>query len=183
MIRAIITDFDGTLVDTFEANLRAYQSAFAEMGITLTTEKYRKCFGFRFDKFMETMGINDSDMSNNIRSIKKERYPCFFKHLRPNTALIELIGSFKRMGGKTAIASTASKENLFNVLSYLGIAGLFDLILAGQDVKKGKPSPEIYDKAMEKLQVTPDDTIIFEDSEAGILAAKKSGAHFIKITF
>ena len=45
MIKAIITDFDGTLVDTFEANLRAYQEAFYQVGITLMAEKYRECFG------------------------------------------------------------------------------------------------------------------------------------------
>lgn len=46
MIRAIITDFDGTLVDTFEANFRAYQKAFSECGIVLTAEKYRECLVF-----------------------------------------------------------------------------------------------------------------------------------------
>ena len=53
MIRAIITDFDGTLVDTFDANLKAYQKAFGEVGVVLSEEKYRECFGFRFDRFME----------------------------------------------------------------------------------------------------------------------------------
>lgn len=183
MIKAIITDFDGTLVDTFEANLKAYQRAFSEVGIALTTEQYRKCFGFRFDRFMTTMGVYDENLANRIKEIKKDCYPQFFDYLRPNKALIEWIGTFKQMGGKTAIASTARKENLMNALNYLEIAGLFDLIFTGQDVKDGKPSPEIYERTMEKLQVDPLDTLIFEDSEVGILAAKNSGAYFMKITF
>ena len=52
MIKAVITDFDGTLVDTFKANLHAYQEAFDEVGLILTEEQYRECFGFRFEKFM-----------------------------------------------------------------------------------------------------------------------------------
>ena len=52
MIKAIITDFDGTLVDTFEANLRAYQQAFADQGLSLTSDTYRECFGYRFERFM-----------------------------------------------------------------------------------------------------------------------------------
>ena len=183
MIQAIITDFDGTLVDTFEANLKAYQIAFSEVGVKLAAEKYRECFGLRSDRFMEAMGITDLNMCNRIREAKKDCYPRFFDYLRPNVALIDLIASFRQLGGKTAIASTARKENLMNVLHYLGIVGLFDMILTGQDVKKGKPSPEIYDKAMEKLQVSPSCTLIFEDSEVGVLAARSSGAHVIKIAF
>ena len=79
MIKAIITDFDGTLVDTFEANLRAYQEAFYQVGITLTSEKYRECFGFRFDDFMSHMGINDNDTKNGIRLAKGDFYPLFFE--------------------------------------------------------------------------------------------------------
>lgn len=58
MIKAIITDFDGTLVDTFEANLRAYQEAFYQVGITLMAEKYRECFGYRFDPLHAGYGSN-----------------------------------------------------------------------------------------------------------------------------
>lgn len=182
MISAIITDFDGTLVDTFEANLCAYQKAFNGVGLNLTAEKYRQCFGYRFERFMTAVGITDEKTWNYIREAKKEYYPQFFEYLKPNKALIELIDCFHRMGGKTAIASTARKENLMNVVNYLGVGELFDLIYAGVDVKQGKPSPEIYLKAMGALGVTPDETLIFEDSEVGIDAAKASGANYMIIT-
>lgn len=182
MINAIITDFDGTLVDTFEANLRAYQKAFNDIGLNLTTEKYRQCFGFRFERFMMAIDITDERTSNYIREAKKEYYPQFFKYLTPNKALIELIDGFHRMGGKTAIASTARRENLMNVVNHLGIGELFDLIYAGVDVRQGKPSPEIYNKVMEALNVVPGETLIFEDSEVGIEAAKASGANYMIIT-
>lgn len=182
MIKAIITDFDGTLVDTFEANLRAYQDAFYAVGLTLTAEKYRECFGYRFDCFMTAMAIKDETTANKIKELKKEAYPKHFQHLRPNDSLIELIASFHQMGGKTAIASTARKENLMNAVNHLGIADHFDLIYAGVDVKQGKPNPEIYLKAMVALGVTPDEVMIFEDSPVGFQAAKASGAKYIPIT-
>ena len=183
MIKAIITDFDGTLADTFEANLKAYQKVFSEIGKELTAESYKACFGLRFDRFMEVMGITERETAIRIKELKKEYYSLFFDCLHPNQALIELIGSLKQLGVKVAIASTARKENLMNALNYLDVVGLFDLIYTAQDVKQGKPSPEIYDKTMAALRVRPADTLIFEDSEVGILAAKASGAHFIKITF
>ncbi len=182
MIKAIITDFDGTLVDTFEANLRAYQKAFADVNMDLTSERYRECFGYRFERFMMAMAVHDEKTANYIREAKKEYYPKYFDYLRPNKALISLIDSFHKMGGKTAIASTARKENLMNVVNYLGLADKFDLIFAGVDVKQGKPSPEIYVKTMAALDVKPEEVLIFEDSEVGISAAKSSGSHFIIVT-
>ena len=182
MIRAIITDFDGTLADTFEANLRAYQKAFLDVGITLTEERYRQCFGYRFDRFMTAMAINDAKTAHAIREAKAKYYPTYFNHLRPNRALISLIGTFHAMGGKTAIASTARKENLSNAIAFLGLNASFDLVYAGVDVKQGKPSPEIYIKTMEALSVEPRETLIFEDSKVGIEAAKASGANLMIVT-
>lgn len=182
MINAIITDFDGTLVDTFEANLLAYQKAFNNVGLNLTAERYRECFGYRFERFMTAMAIFDDITANSIREAKKEYYSMFFDYLKPNKPLIELINSFHKMGGKTAIASTARKENLMNVVKFIGVEDIFDLIYTGADVKQGKPSPEIYNKAMDVLGVTPAETLIFEDSEVGIQAAKASGAHCMIIS-
>lgn len=182
MIKAIITDFDGTLVDTFEANLRAYQDAFHQVGLSLTIDKYRECFGYRFDRFIQAMDINDDTAAVTIKEYKKDIYPKYFGYLVPNNKLIELVSAFHQMGGKTAIASTACKENLMNVVYHLDIAGHFDLIYAGVDVKNGKPSPEIYLKAMEALGVSPNEVMIFEDSAIGFEAAKASGANFIPVT-
>lgn len=182
MIKAIITDFDGTLVDTFEANLRAYQKAFGDVNMSLTVEKYRECFGFRLERFMMAMAVQDDRTANYIKEAKKEYYPKYFEFLKPNHALIGLIESFHAMGGKTAIASTARKENLMNVVNYLNLADKFDLIIAGVDVKQGKPSPEIYLKAMEALNVKTEEVLIFEDSPVGIEAARASGAHVLIVT-
>lgn len=176
MIKAIITDFDGTLVDTFEANFRAYQEAFANVGLSLSTDRYKECFGYRFDRFMQAMNIYDESVIKQIKELKKDFYPKYFNYLKPNNSLIDLISTFHKMGGKTAIASTARKENLMNVVNFLGIAEHFDLIYTGADVKQGKPSPEIYIKTMNALGVCPNETFIFEDSQVGITAAIESKA-------
>ena len=73
MIKAIITDFDGTLVDTFEANLKAYQEAFVSVGLSLTSDDYKKCYGFRFDRFMQAMNITDIQTIEQIKELKKEK--------------------------------------------------------------------------------------------------------------
>ncbi len=182
MIKAIITDFDGTLVDTFEANLFAYQNAFRKVGLTLSAEQYRECFGLRFEKFMQAVGVTDTAIMQQIKEEKMKAYPTYFTHLRPNSALIQLLQSMHAMRCKTAIASTARKENLMNAINHLGLADAFDIVYAGIDVKQGKPSPEIYIKTMEALGVAPSETLIFEDSEVGIQAAKASGAQYMVVS-
>ena len=182
MIKAIITDFDGTLVDTFEANLRAYQKAFQSVGKDITADRYRELFGFRFERLMSATGISDRAEIETIREMKRQMYPSFFQYLRLNEALLDLLKGFRELGGKTALASTARRENLMNVVDYLGIEDCFDLIYTGEDVREGKPSPEIYLKAMDNLGVQAKDTLIFEDSQVGIAAAKYSGAKYMVVS-
>ena len=181
-ISAIITDFDGTLVDTFEANYHAYQTAFKDVGLTLSREQYRVCFGLRFDAFMSQIGIYDERTRAVIKENKAKIYPQCFDMLVPNKTLISFIRKMNHAGVKTAIASTAQVGNLMNALNYLQVADLFDKIIAGIDVKRGKPDPEIYLKAMEMLGVAPEETLIFEDSEVGLQAAEASGANYLKIS-
>ena len=182
MIKAVITDFDGTLVDTFEANFATYQKVLGNFGVELSREKYRECFGLRFDAFMAVLGIDDEQTREKIKDAKTALYPSFFEKLIPNKALINFLESLKNSGVKIAIASTARKENLMNVLSYLSLSDSFDLILAGVNVSKGKPDPEIYNLTMERLGVSPEDVLIFEDSDVGLQAADASGAKYIRVT-
>ena len=182
MIKAIICDFDGTLADTFAANYHAYQEAFSEQGLTLTEETYRAAFGLRYDDFMRHVNIHDPKIAQTIRERKKELYPHCFHLLRPNIALINFVSKFHAAGGKTAIASTARKENLENVVRYLNLAKDFDLIQSGNDVAHGKPNPEIYNRVMANFGVTPDETLIFEDTAIGVEAARASGALCIQVT-
>lgn len=180
-IKLVITDFDGTLVGTFQANYHAYCEAFRKVGLTLSEDDYCKCYGLRFDGFMDTMGIEDVEVRKRIRAIKGECYPDYFGLLKVNQPLLDFIRMFRRGGGKTAVASTARGKNLTNALTHIGATDDFDLILAGEDVKEGKPSPEIYNTVMQRMGVSPDQTLIFEDSSVGLQAAQAAGAHYIKI--
>ena len=180
-IRLLISDFDGTLVDTFEANYRAYAGAFESVGLVLGRERYRECFGFRFDRFMDALGISDSATRAAIRERKAEMYPCHFDCLRVNRPLVDFISAFHASGGMTAIASTARGKNLRNALDYLGISADFDLVLAGESVTKGKPDPEIYLGVLDKMGIGPDEALVFEDSEVGFKAAEAAGIRYIRI--
>ena len=81
---------------------------------------------------------------------------------------------------KTAVVTTASKENCYDILNQFGLVDLFDLILTHDDISKSKPDPEGFLKAMDYFDAKPTETIIFEDSEVGLEAAEKSGAYYYK---
>ena len=80
-----------------------------------------------------------------------------------------------------AIVTTASKKNTYDILKYYDKLELFDLILTSDDIEKSKPDPEGYLKAISYFNATPENTIIFEDSEVGIEAAKKTGSSVLII--
>lgn len=180
-IKLLITDFDGTLVDTFFANYHVYREVFSQYGICLSETAYKECFGLRFEAFMQKMGVLDPVVRSEIKELKMQYYPRYFSELIPNTYLIEFLKASKRSGINIAIASTARKENLMNVLNHLGINDIFDFILSGSDVSKGKPSPDIYLKALSMAQVDASQALVFEDSQVGIEAAENAGINYIKI--
>lgn len=182
MIKAIITDFDGTLVDTFEANYGAYQEAFTQVGLELSIDRYRECFGLRFAEFMEAMHIEDKELAARIRRIKGEVYPNHFNKLKPNKPLIDFICSSRAMGIHTAVASTARCKNLMNALKYINAVEAFEYILTGEDVQNGKPNPEIYNKVLRYFGIQPYEAIVFEDSPVGMQAAEAAGINYIKVT-
>lgn len=179
-IDAVITDFDGTLVNTFMANYFAYKLVFKNHNIDLKKEQYKECFGLRFDGLCDKLNV-PKEIRDDIKKEKKESYPNFFSWLEINEHLMRFIIYAKSIGIKTCIASTASKENLYNVLNHFGIKEYFDVIITGEDVKFGKPNPEVYDKALELLKVNKDSALVFEDSDTGCLAAYDAGINYIDV--
>ncbi len=177
----LITDFDGTLADTFKANLQSYQEAFAECGLTLDEEVYRRCFGLRFKEFMRVIGINDENLCERIHKLKGEKYPTHFELLRANEPLKMMLRAFRQAGGKTAIASTAQRANLEAALRAIHADDLFDLVLCGEEVSHGKPNPEIYLKVLSHFNEKAENALVFEDSDTGMQAAENAGIDYIQI--
>lgn len=77
---------------------------------------------------------------------------------------------------KIALVTTASKKNTMEILNYTKKANLFDRVITSEDIINPKPDPEGFNLAIKEFEVKPEDIVIFEDSEVGIQAAKKTGA-------
>ncbi len=181
-IKVLLIDFDGTLVDTRQANYRAYRDVMKEVNFELNEEQYlSEYFGMRCGEFMRKLGFTDSYEIDRMRRRKIEIYPNHFESITLNKPLWDFAQSFRAQGGKVWIVSTGQTANISNVMNYFALTDKVDGLITGADVRNSKPSPECFLKAMSKEGVTPDECLIFEDSVVGLKAAEDSGARFIKV--
>ncbi len=181
-LKLIILDFDGTLADTRKANAMAYIEALEEVGITLSYEEYlEKYFGMRCMEFLRMVGV-EGEAITTLRRRKIELYPKHFSTVKLNRPLMEWCMMMQSYGTQVWIVSTGHIDNITNVMRYLNIEGDFDGVISGDDIAIPKPSPDAFLMAMERVGALPEETIIFEDSEIGLEAAKRSGAAYVKVT-
>ncbi len=180
-IKLVLCDLDGTLVDTKEANFRAYREVLKSFDYHLTAEKYDTVFGVRINEFLQQIGISNYEYIERIKQQKRRIYPQFFNYLTLNKSLLNFIAKYKESGCKTGIISTAQRHNITNVLNYFSITHHFDIVVSGNEITAAKPDPSAYLYAMDKLNYKPTETLIFEDSKTGIEAAQKAGSAYIII--
>lgn len=178
-LKLIMLDFDGTLVDTRQANALAYIQTLSEVGIELSEDEYlARYFGVHCVNFMKMVGVTDKEEIRRLRQRKVELYPNYFESIVLNRELWDWCCMMRRLGTKVWIVSTGHIDNIHNVMRYLKIEDGVDGIICGDDVERPKPYPDCFLKAIEIEGVTPDESIIFEDSKVGIEAAKQSGAQY-----
>lgn len=176
-----IFDFDGTLYDTVPANYAAYRDTLAAHGFVLDETYFKQqCYGRHYKDFLPAIIGPDEALLDIIHREKLACYPQQFSHVRENKALFHLMDAL-RATHHIALVSTASRSGLMAILERFGRVGAFDLILAQQDIPRNKPVPDGFLMAMEHFGVDPAHTIIFEDSESGIAAAKASGAPYLVV--
>lgn len=172
--RLAIFDLDGTLFDTRRVNYYAYKYGLNQFGCDIDFETFGTKFnGSLYKTYLP--GIMGSDEHiEEVHKIKIAKYPEYLSEAVKNESLFAMIDSMKDTF-HIAIVSTAATDNLYEILDYFDVRDKFELILTQSDVTKHKPDPEGFIKAMKHFDIEPENTIVFEDSEIGIEAAKKAG--------
>lgn len=180
---AAIFDLDGTLVDTYDAHFAAWRSMAQQIGHSLSEEQFRHQFGRKNDPILAELHefagkpLPDKEAIALLAEQKEElfcselgdRDPCM-----PGVA--RFVSDLRGAGWGIGVGSSAPPGNIAFLLSRLQDAGvMFDAVACGDDVENGKPAPDVFLLAAERLGVPPASCVVVEDAAAGIEAARRAG--------
>ncbi|MDO8578113.1 MAG: HAD family phosphatase [Dehalococcoidales bacterium] len=182
---AVLWDMDGVIVDTAPFHFKAWQQTFAKLGVKYAMAEFKESFGRRNEAIIpEILGKPVSP--EEIAAIAREKEALFRRlargKIKPFPGAVELLQRLSKSKIKMALVSSTPPRNIDSVLESLEIKGVFQTIISGADVSKGKPDPECFLLAASRLGVKPENCVVIEDSTAGVSAAKSAGMKCIAIT-
>lgn len=186
MIKAILFDMDGVLIEAKDWHYEALNKALALFGYTITYSDHLANFdglstSTKLKKITLERGLPE-ELHSFINEMKQQyTIEYIFKRCRPNFTREYALSTLKSHGYKLACCSNSIAKTMNLMLSHARLEQYLDVKLSNQDVTKSKPNPEIYLKAMETLGLKPQECLIVEDNENGIKAAKASGAYLYKV--
>ena len=179
MLKAVIFDMDGVLIDSEPFHLIINMRIFNELGINVSFEEYQTFIGttheYMWSSLKEKYGLPQKvselvnmQVSGNIEYLKNEKVEAI-------KGVIDLLSEIEKENIKIGIASSSPKEVIELVINKLGISNYFRAIVSGEDFEKGKPAPDIFLEAARLLDTEPMNCVVVEDSEKGVKAAKAAG--------
>jgi beta-phosphoglucomutase len=183
-VHAYLMDFDGTLADTSHANYLAYAGALSEVGIVVSRQQFDKeAFGRNWREFLPVLLRTNGCPADPaaIAARKAELYRHTANNIQFNEALVLLLKN-RRPDIKAALVTSASATNVTAALASRDeLRHLFDVLITGDDVTRHKPDPQGYEMAAKLLGVLPENCIVFEDSDIGVMAGQAFGAPLLRI--
>lgn len=179
MIRGVIFDMDGVLVDNSAAHVKAFEIFCQRYGVEDWQTKLHASFGMGNDDIMRLILPEEFIREKGLQELgaEKERIyrEIYAPEIRPVAGLVPLLEELHRRHIPCAVGSSGGRENVDFVLERCHIAPYFDCIISGDRVSHCKPDPEIYLLSAEGLNLPPQECLVFEDSKAGITAARRAG--------
>jgi len=178
MIRAVIFDMDGVIVESEHIHIEAEQQTMLKHGVRISAEELHAYTGTTAE-FMFTELIRKYKLNTTFERIFSEKEGILFrlleKETRPTKGVIKLLKKLKQKGIRLAIASSSDRKLIEYILRRLDISRLFDFVVGAEDIAHSKPNPEIFLKSARGLKVKPVECLVVEDAKLGIDAAKSAG--------
>ena len=185
MIRAVIFDMDGTLIDTEKYYRIFWPKALAEFGYHMTDEQAlsMRSLGRPFAPARLRQWFGEELDYDAVRQRRKDMMEeCLDREgIRRKPGALELVQRLKADGITTAVATATDPERTAKYLRLTGLEGYFDRLISATQVKEGKPSPDIYLYACEQLGLKPEECLAVEDSPNGVLSAYRAGCKVVMV--
>jgi HAD superfamily hydrolase (TIGR01509 family) len=185
MLKAALWDMDGTLVDSEQLHWLAWKEVMDAEGVAVTYQQFRDTFGQRNDTIIPLLcgGTATAETVTRISDTKEAAYRRMVREggIAAIDGAIEWVKRLHEQGWRQAIASAAPRANIQTILDVLGLHACFNAAVAAEDVLRGKPDPQVFLLAAERLGVAPPRAIVVEDGRAGIEGARRAGMRSIGI--
>ena len=179
----VIFDMDGVLVDSADAHLRSWQRLAAECGGSVTESQFAATFGRQNRDIVPILfGQVSDDRLAGLADRKEEIYRDLVRARPPIVdGAIALIGGLHAVGVPMAVGSSGPRPNIELIVEALGAQDKIEVIVSGDDVTRGKPDPQVFLLAAERLGVTRSRCVVVEDAPVGVQAAKAAGARAVAV--
>ncbi len=187
MIRAVIFDMDGVLVNTEPLKFRAYQEVFKNRFDIVLQDDPRR-LGMHEIPAVEFF-LKKYELDGDVAEIVREKRQAYYRILDKVpfamfSGATELLAKLRADGGLLIdLATSSDRRSAAIIFKRFDLEKYFDLVLTQEDIEKKKPDPEIYLKSASGLKINPEECVVVEDSEVGVEAAKKAGMKCIAVTF
>jgi HAD superfamily hydrolase (TIGR01509 family) len=174
---AVIFDCDGTLVDSEPLARTAWEQTLVPYGYTVTEADVEACIGLPFPRvhayFADRVALPDHDTT--WAAFSTELFTLIDTQLVPFADAIGAARELRERGVPVAVASSSPRERLHRTLGRAGLLDAFDVTVAGDEVARGKPAPDMFLLAAERLGVEPRSCVVIEDSPPGVQAGVAAG--------
>ena len=180
----VIFDMDGVLADTGPIHYESWVKLAKQLGVKFSKRFFNLTFGQQSVTILqELLGSKiEQEMVEKWANIKEQYYREMVKdELKPLPGVLVLIKELHARNFKLAVGSSGPPENVDLLLSTLNIKDYFDVIITAAEVKNGKPAPDVFLIAAEKLNIKVDKCLVIEDAPVGITAARKAGMKVIAL--
>ena len=186
MIKAVLFDMDGVLIDAKDWHYEALNRALKHFGFAISRESHLSTFDglpTRAKLQMLTKARGLPELLHEFINSLKQAYTLEItqKKCKPSFNHQFALSRLKAEGYKIAVCSNSVRQSVETMMELSALNPYLDLLISNEDVSKGKPDPEMYAKAMSTLDVKPEECLILEDNDHGIQAAIASGGHLLKI--
>jgi HAD superfamily hydrolase (TIGR01509 family) len=180
VVKVVILDVDGTLMDTNYLHTEAWARAFDEVGQRTPRAEIHKQIGKGSDQLTREF-VEDEEAAKKVRELHREIYMDLQKYCYPLPGAKELIASLAERGYEVWFVTSAEPEELEQYLDQLETEGRLTGVVSSDDVESSKPAPDIFELALEKTDASPEDVVAVGDTVWDIEAASKANIRTIAV--